>query len=66
MLENEVRVTLRLPGDLHSAIIATSARFGTSLNGQIVTMLRDWYATELRFAEMDSRLKALESKMLPH
>lgn len=65
-MENEIRITLRLPGDLHSAILATSSRYGTSLNGQIVTMLRDWYSNESRFAEMDARLKALESKMLPH
>lgn len=65
-MEKEIRITLRLPQDLHGDIVALTTRYSTSLNGQIVTMLRDWFTTENRFAEMDNRLKALESKMLPN
>jgi hypothetical protein len=39
-MENEVRVTVRLPGELHAQIVALAADEDRSLNSQIVNLLR--------------------------
>lgn len=62
-MENEVRVTLRLPADLHSDISALANRFGSSLNTQIVTMLRQWFTNDTRFSELEQRMAALEKRL---
>lgn len=61
-MENEIRITLRLPADLHGDIVAIADRYKTSLNGQIVTMLRQWFSNDARFAELEQRLEALERR----
>ena len=63
MVENETRITLRLPNDLHGDIVALTERYKTSLNGQIVIMLRDWFTSEHRFSELERRLAAVESRL---
>lgn len=62
-MENEIRITLRLPPDLHSAIVEVADRYKTSLNGQIVTMLRQWFSNDARFVELEQRIASLESRM---
>jgi hypothetical protein len=63
MTENEVRITLRLPKDLHGDIIELNERYKTSLNGQIVTMLRDWFSSDRRFSELERRIETLEGRV---
>lgn len=62
-MQNEIRITLRIPADLHGDIVAIAERYKTSLNGQIITMLRDWFTQENRFAELERRIATLESRI---
>jgi hypothetical protein len=40
-MNDEVRITLRIPSDLHDALVAAATADSRSLNGQIVHSLRE-------------------------
>lgn len=42
-MQDEARITLRLPGQLHSAIKASAEKRKRSMNEEIVTALAEYY-----------------------
>lgn len=61
-MDKEVRITLRMPDDLHGVIVSIAERNKTSLNGQIVTMLRRCLSDNVRIESLEARIAALESQ----
>lgn len=62
-MEDEVRITLRLPSDLHAQLVKLTEENKTSLNGQIVTMLREWFNAEEILDTMMVKLINIENAL---
>lgn len=51
--DNEVRITLRLPKELHARLRQLAAAYHRSLNAQIVMILTEWVARQDHKKEED-------------
>lgn len=47
-MENEKKITIRIPDDLHEALVALAKQDTRSLNGEIIALLRAVIATRKR------------------
>ena len=59
----DIKLTMRLPVDIHERIAQLAEQNKTSLNGQIVTMLRDWFDGDDKFSALEARIAALEQRL---
>lgn len=40
-MDNEKKITIRIPADLHQELVEVSEQDNRSLNGEIITLLKD-------------------------
>lgn len=46
--QNDERISVRIPKDIHTALTEEAAAEDRSLNGQIIHILRQWFAARQR------------------